>query len=348
MFHRDIHSLADLVESGLIKDNEKQNLEQLVKLYPVSLTSTVVNLLNPSDPNDPIARQFLPRPEELFKHKIEIQDPIGDDLKTPIKGIVHRHPDRVLLKIIAICPVYCRFCFRREMIGPQKGENLTKEDLEKAFVYIKKNPQIWEIILTGGDPFMLSERRIGELVEKIETIPHIKIIRWHTRVPFVSPERITPLFINNLKKSNKTVIIGLHVNHPKEFSETARSAITNLRESGIMLVSQSVLLRGVNDSVDTLEELMRTCLEAGIQPYYLHHPDLTHGTQHFRVPISRGLDIMKELHRRLSKLACPDYVLDLPGAFGKISLLSSQVHPYDEFYLIKDVDGRVHTYREAL
>ena len=348
MLNRSLHSPADLIKAGYFTEKEEQDIQAVSEKYAVSLTPTVLKLISSPDTNDPIARQFVPSLKELEDYPEETEDPIGDHLKSPFQGIVHRHQDRVLLKIVGICPVYCRFCFRREMIGPNKGENLTEEQLEKALEYIEAHPQIWEVILTGGDPFMLSERRISDLVSKIEKISHVKIVRWHTRVPFVDPHKITPHFVKSLKTAKKTIVVGLHVNHPKEFSEEAQVALARLSDAGIPLVSQTVLLRGVNDNCDTLEELMRACLQSRIIPYYIHHPDLARGTKHFRVSISEGLDIMNQLKLRLSKLGCPDYVLDLPNAFEKISLLSSKVRHFEETYLIEDSQGRVHTYRDAI
>ncbi|MFM7083950.1 MAG: lysine-2,3-aminomutase-like protein [Hyphomicrobium sp.] len=348
MFKRSFHSPTDLIKVGFIQEEDEADLFNVSEKYPLSLTPTVLKLISSRDENDPIGRQFIPSKDELLDHDNERSDPIGDHLKSPVHGLVHRHADRVLLKIVGVCPVYCRFCFRRDMIGPEKGTNLTDEQIEKALEYIEAHPQIWEVILTGGDPFMLSERRIGDLVGKIEKISHVKILRWHTRVPFVDPHKITTSFVDRLKNTSKTVIVALHVNHPKEFSEEALIAVRELRNAGIALVSQTVLLRGVNDNVDTMEELLRAFLKAGILPYYIHHPDLARGTKHFRISIMQGLDIMRALQERLSKIARPDYVIDLPDAFEKISLLSSKVRHFEETYLIEDSQGRVHTYRDAI
>ncbi len=323
-------------------------LAAVAERYAVAITPAISALIERNDPADPIARQFVPSAAELITHPAELADPIGDQARSPVPGLVHRYPDRVLLKIVGVCPVYCRFCFRREMVGPDAGHNLTDAELTAALAYIRATPAIWEVILTGGDPFMLSERRIRALMRAIDTIPHVKVLRWHTRIPVVAPDRVTDSFVSALSDTSKTVVVGLHANHPRELTPDARAALARLSRAGISLVSQTVLLRGINDDTATLEALMRGLVEARVVPYYLHHGDLAPGTGHFRVPVSHGIALIRELHRRLSGLARPDYVLDLPGAFGKVSLLSADVRLIPGGCEIRDIQGRTHIYRDAL
>jgi lysine 2,3-aminomutase len=231
---------------------------------------------------------------------------------------VHRYADRVLLKLVSVCPVYCRFCFRREMVGPGKSAALSEADLAAALDYVRAHPEIWEVILTGGDPFILSPRRIAEVTAALGGIPHVKILRWHTRVPCVAPERVTPSLVEALRSSSKTVYVALHANHPRELTDAARAACQHLIDAGIAMVSQSVLLKGVNDDADTLEALMRRFVEMRVKPYYLHHGDLAPGTTHLRTTIAEGQTLMRTLRARLSGLALPTYVLDIPGAHGKV------------------------------
>ena len=299
------------------------------------------------DPADPIARQFVPDVRELDTHPAEMADPIGDHIKSPAPGIVHRYPDRVLLKIASVCPVYCRFCFRREMVGPELGEALSPDDLAAALDYIRATPAIWEVILTGGDPFMLSPRRIREVTKALNQIPHVKILRWHTRVPVVDPQRVTSDLVSALKAFPKTVFVGLHTNHARELTPAARTAIARLVDAGIPVVSQTVLLKGVNDNADALEALMRALVEARVKPYYLHHGDLAPGTAHFRTTIAEGQALMGELRRRLSGLALPAYVLDSPGAFGKIPLTPNMISQQGSGYQFTDPAGHVHAYEDA-
>jgi lysine 2,3-aminomutase len=317
---RKFTSIDDLIAADLVRENARTALSEVGRRYAIAITPAVANLIDPSDPSDPIARQFLPDPREIELHPAERDDPIGDRLKSPVTGIVHRYPDRVLLKIASVCPVYCRFCFRREMVGPENGEALSPDDFAAALDYIRATPAIWEVILTGGDPFVLSPRRIREVNEALSTICHVKVLRWHTRVPVVDPARVATELVEALRATSKTVFVGLHTNHPRELTADARAAIARLVDAGIPVVSQTVLLRGVNDDADTLEALLRALVESRVKPYYLHHGDLAPGTAHFRTTIAEGQALMAELRRRLSGLALPTYVLDLPGAHGKVPL----------------------------
>jgi lysine 2,3-aminomutase len=345
---RTLRTAHDLVVAGLVPARAKAGLEIVTDRYATAITPVVASLIDHTNAADAIARQFVPDVRELDAHPAELADPIGDHAKSPVPGLVHRYHDRVLLKIVGICPVYCRFCFRREMVGPEAGRNMGEDEIAAALAYIGEHPEIWEVILTGGDPFMLSERRVRSITRRLAAISHVKILRWHTRVPVVDPERVSPEFVAALRSAGASVVVGLHINHPRELSPGARAAIARLADAGLPLLSQTVLLKGVNDDADTLEDLMRAFVENRIVPYYLHHGDLAPGTAHFRVPIARGLEIMAELCRRLSGIARPDYVLDLPGAFGKVSLLSSAVSKSAGLYEIRDRQGRIHMYRDIL
>lgn len=335
-----LRTATDLVDAGLVSAGAEAEVARVGARYAVAITPAMAQLIDTKDAADPIARQFVPDVRELDMAPEERADPIGDHAKSPIKGIVHRHPDRVLLKIVGICPVYCRFCFRREMVGPAAEANLTQAEIDVALGYIRAHPEIWEVILTGGDPFLLSPRRIQEITHALGAIPHVKIVRWHTRVPVVSPERVTDDLAAALRVSNKTVFVALHANHPRELTAAARAAISRFVDAGIPMVSQSVLLRGVNDSVDTLEALMRALVEARVKPYYLHHADLAPGTAHFRTSISEGQALMHTLRQRLSGLAMPTYVLDIPGGHGKVPVGPSYVG--EDTVVVSDPSGAPH------
>lgn len=330
---RKLTSVDDLIAAELAPASARDALNNVGARYAISVTPAVADLIDPSDPADPIARQFVPDERELETHAAERADPIGDRIKSPAPGVVHRYPDRVLLKIASVCPVYCRFCFRREMVGPANGETLSADELAAAIAYIRATPAVWEVILTGGDPLVLSPRRMREVTEMLSAIPHVKILRWHTRVPVVDPDRVTDELIAALKATHKTVFVGLHTNHARELTGSARTAVAKLVDAGIPLVSQTVLLKGVNDDADTLEDLMRTLVELRVKPYYLHHGDLAPGTAHFRTTIAEGQALMRELRKRVSGLALPTYVLDLPGAHGKVPL---------ESYARVESSGRTH------
>ena len=311
----------------------------------MAITAAMSALIEPGAARDPIARQFLPDARELETTPEERIDPIGDDAHSPVPGIVHRHRDRVLFKPVLTCPVYCRFCFRREQVGQGSDGALSPAALETALAYIAAHPEIREVIFTGGDPFILSPRRIADLSRALAAIPHVAILRWHTRVPVVEPARVNDEMVAALLAPHATTFVALHANHAREFTPQARAAIARLIDAGIPMVSQSVLLEGVNADIDTLEALMRCFLANRIKPYYLHHPDLAPGTSHFRVAIKDGQALMRALRARITGLGIPDYVLDIPGGHAKVSLTSNNVEDLGNGrYRIRDHEARWHLY----
>ena len=333
-------TLDDLVAKGLIPAAAKETLAPVAARYAVAVSQTIADLIVKE--GDPISRQFLPTETELLTLPEERADPIGDQAHSPVEGIVHRHRDRVLFKPASVCPVYCRFCFRREMLGEA---TLSPDAMETAFAYIAAHEEIWEVILTGGDPFILSPRRAEEITARLAAIPHVKIARWHTRVPVVDPPRVTDEFVAAIKSSGLTTYVALHANHASEFTAAARAAIAKLIDAGIPMLSQSVLLNGINDDIETLEALMRTFVANRIKPYYLHHPDLAPGTSHFRVTIAHGQRLMRELRARISGTAMPTYVLDIPGGHAKVPLNCDDVIALENgHHRIRDHAGVWHEY----
>jgi lysine 2,3-aminomutase len=257
---------------------------------------------------------------------------------------VHRYPDRVLLKPILVCPVYCRFCFRREQVG--KGEGvLSPEALDRALDYIRAHPEIWEVIVTGGDPFLLSPRRVAAIVRALESVPHVQVIRFHTRVPIVEPRRVRPALVGALE-TQKAVYVVVHANHPRELTPHVREAVGRLVRAGIPVLSQSVLLRGVNDDPAVLQALFRGLVAMRVKPYYLHHPDLARGTGHFRLGIDEGRRLMGALRGRVSGLCQPTYVLDIPGGHGKVPIAESAALGADKagHWTVRDMAGIEHPY----
>jgi lysine 2,3-aminomutase len=305
----------DLIAAGLVPRERRAGIEAVAARYALALTADVADLIDPANPNDPIALQFVPDPAELDVSPEEMADPIGDEAHSPVEGIVHRYPDRVLLKPVHACAVYCRFCFRREVVG--QGRALSSEQLDAALDYIRIHRDIWEVILTGGDPLVLSARRLTQIVNALAAIEHVKIIRVHTRIPVVQPGRVTPALVRSLKARGKATYVVLHANHARELTSQARAACARLVDAGIPMLSQTVLLRGVNDEAAVLGELMRTLVECRVKPYYLHHGDLAPGTAHWRTGIDQGQALMRALHGRFSGLCQPAYVLDIPGGHGK-------------------------------
>lgn len=340
-----VRTLSGLVGSGLAGEADRAALERVVAQFSVGLTEDMVDLIDPADPGDPIARQFVPSEAELATLPNELTDPIGDEAHSPVKGIVHRYPDRVLLKVVEICPVYCRFCFRRELIGPGHG-GLDEAALETALAYVAADPTIWEVILTGGDPLILSPRRLADIITRIRAIPHIGVIRIHTRVPVVDPGRITDELVEALK-GNQPVYVLLHCNHPRELTGKARAACARLVDAGIPMLGQSVLLRGVNDDAATLTQLFRAMIETRVKPHYLHHGDHARGTAHFRTSIADGQALMRALRGHVSGLCQPSYMLDIPGGAGKVPIGPSYLEASGDGYVVKDYRGQVHDWPPA-
>ena len=327
-----LRHLSDLEAAGLASAEKRAALEKVAAQYAVAITPAMAELIDRADPHDPVARQFVPDGAELDVRAEERADPIGDHAHSPVEGIVHRYPDRVLLKLTHVCAVYCRFCFRREMIGPD-ATPLTAKQLGAALGYIAAHPEVWEVVLTGGDPLVLSARRLRQAVSRLAAIAHVKVIRVHTRVPAADPGRITPELVQALKAKGKATYVVLHANHARELTDAARQACARLIDAGIPMLAQSVLLAGVNDDPQTLGALMRALVECRIKPYYLHHGDLAPGTSHLRTSIRRGQELMRALRGRLSGLCQPTYVLDIPGGHGK--------SPIGPNYLTCDGEGRM-------
>jgi lysine 2,3-aminomutase len=336
-----LRSPQALLRAGLIAPERLPALERVAAQYAVAITPALAELIDPNDPADPIARQFLPQEAELDVQAAESADPIGDESHSPVEGVVHRYPDRVLLKPTHTCATYCRFCFRREMVGPDGLKPLSKAALDAAFAYIAGRPQIWEVIVTGGDPFVLSPRRLADLMARLSRIDHVKVVRFHTRVPAVDPAAITDDLVAALKAPGKAVYVALHANHPRELTPAARAACAKIVDAGVPMVSQTVLLKGVNDDAETLGALMRAFVETRIKPYYLHQGDLAPGTSHMRTTVAEGQALMKAMRGRFSGLCQPTYVLDIPDGHGKV--------PIGPVYLsgdetVEDPQGQVHPY----
>ena len=319
MTRRILRTPAELAAAGLLPPEtdlaKLADVATVVERYAVAVTPAVAALMDPSDPRDPIARQYIPSAAELDAATDDRSDPIGDDALSPVKGIVHRYPDRVLLKPLLVCPVYCRFCFRRETVGDADG-TLTAAELDAAIAYVEGRPELREVILTGGDPLMLPPARLGALLQRLAAIRHLDLLRIHSRVPVADPRRVTAALAAVLKV-DKAVWLAVHVNHPRELSPDACRALARLADAGLPLLSQTVLLKGVNDDPAVLEELFRALVRHRVKPYYLHHPDLAPGTSHFRPTVAEGRAIVKALRGRLSGIAQPSYVLDIPGGAGK-------------------------------
>ena len=334
----------ELAAAGFIPSERVAALRDVAARYAVAIPPALAALVDRNDPNDPIARQFVPDAAELNIHPDENADPIGDHAHSPVEGIVHRYPDRVLLKLTHVCAVYCRFCFRREMVGPGKPNALSAEARQRALAYIAAHPEIWEVILTGGDPLVASARRLSETLRALAAIGHVKVLRIHTRVPIAAPETVTPALVRALKVGAKPTYVAVHVNHARELARDQRAAIARLADAGIPLLGQTVLLKGVNDTVESLEALTRALVECRIKPYYLHQADLAPGTAHLRTDIETGQALMRALRGRVSGLCQPEYVLDIPGGHGKAPIGPNYLKSAQAGVAVTDFTGASHVY----
>ena len=303
-----------LRRAGLIAPDARAAIDAVGARYAIAIPPALAGLIEHAD--DPLGRQFVPDPAELITAPHESADPIADEALSPIKGIVHRYPDRALLKPLLICPVYCRFCFRREQVGDGV---LNAAELAAAYDWLRAHPAIREVILTGGDPLLLAPRRLGAILKALEAIPHVETLRVHSRVPIADPARLNAAMADALA-TEKPLWLVVHANHAREFSAEARAALRRVQTRGVPCLGQSVLLRGVNDSAAALEDLFRTMLAARVKPYYLHHLDPAPGTARFAVPMEEGRRLMAALRGRVTGLALPTYVLDRPGGLGKVPI----------------------------
>lgn len=335
-----IRLARSLVEHGLIREQQLPEITRVVERYAVAITQTMQERIIRRD--DPVAKQFVPSDSELISAPNELQDPIADARFTPVKGITHRYPNRVLLKITHMCPVYCRFCFRRELVGPGQ-QMLSSSELDAAIDYIRANNKIWEVIFSGGDPLIMPAKKLLPIMKELDAIEHVKVIRFHTRVPIVSPDQVTAELIDALS-TRTPVWIVVHTNHSQEIGPAARDALYRLSIAGLPLLSQTVLLKGINDTPQALEDLFRTLVENRVKPYYLHHGDLAKGTSHFRTSILDGQRLMRHLRGNTSGTCQPLYVLDIPGGHGKVPIGPSYIEAVGEGYLVTDPWGSQHTY----
>ena len=312
---RTLRSPQDLLRAGLVAEAMLPALEEVAARYATAITPAMAALINPDDPADPIGLQYIPDAAELISAPHELEDPTADAPFTPVKGVVHRYPDRALLKPLLACPVYCRFCFRREKVGPDGGL-LTEAELQEALAWFEGNAAIREVILTGGDPLMLSARRLGEILGRLAGMAHIETLRIHTRVPVADPARVTGALVAAMRQT-KPVFIAVHANHAREFTPDAAGALALLAEAGVPLLGQTVLLRGVNDDAPALEALLRAMIRNRIKPYYLHSLDPAPGTARFQVSEEDGLALMAALRGRLPGHALPFFVRETPMGGGK-------------------------------
>lgn len=348
---RTLRSSRQLEKAGLIEKSQVDDVRRVAQRYSVAVTPGIASLIDTVDSDDPVRMQFVPDVQELSAFESELDDPIGDTRNSPVKGVVHRYPDRALLIPTHVCSVYCRYCFRREYVGSNGDGALSSDELADCFRYFREHPEIWEVILSGGDPLVLSVRRLSTIVRELSSIEHVRVVRIHTRAPTAAPERISASLVDALRASKQAIFVILHINHYRELTSEARAACARLIDAGIPVLSQTVLLRKVNDNADELGKLMRLLVESRIKPYYLHHCDVAPGTHHFRTSVTAGQRIMRELRGRYSGLCQPTYVLDIPGGAGKSPIGPSYLAAVTESgsktvqYVVEDYLGEHHEYQ---
>jgi len=337
-----VRDVKGLLDSKLIPPEQSEALDQVVRKFSVAITPHVLDTLALGD-SPAIFKQFVPDAAELEETPEESSDPIGDQAHSPLPGIIHRYEDRLLLNVVQTCAVYCRYCFRREKVGSGSA-GLTPAQLDAALDYIRQDKKLWEVILSGGDPLTLSPRRLSGILSQLRDMEHIGIVRFHTRLPTVAPDKIHDELIAALKQ-HPAVYLILHVNHPDELTPAVCEKLSLLADAGIPLLSQSVLLRDINDNADVLTRLFRKLLVNRVKPYYLHHGDLAKGTRHFRTSIEQGQALMKALRGPVSGLCQPHYVLDLPGGAGKVPIGPQYLTTTARnSHTIEDVSGCTHHY----
>lgn len=344
---RALTGVSGLIREGLADPAQEAVLQEVADSFRIRLTAEVAANASPG-----VRAQFLPDARELTTLPAELADPIGDAAHRPVlagaagpvQGLTHRYPDRVILHATQTCEVYCRFCFRREAVG--EAGTLPEEEFARVLAWLADHPQVWEVIFTGGDPLVLSPRRLGDMLARLAAIPSVQVIRFHSRIPVVAPERITPALLAALAV-RPAVWMVVHTNHAEEITPAAAAALAQLNRAGVPLLSQTVLLKGVNADPDTLEALFRTLIRHRVKPYYLHHPDLARGTGHFRLTLAEGQAIMAALRGRISGTALPTYVLDIPGGHGKVPVGPGYLEPQpDGSWIVTDPQGARHPYRD--
>ncbi len=338
-------SARDVVAAGLAAPADEAALEEVARRYAVAITPHLADRITAGGTDGALARQYVPQAAELQTAPHERADPIGDAIHSPLKGLVHRYRDRVLLMPTTACAVYCRYCFRREQVGGGTP-GLNAEEIAAALDYIRKNPAIWEVILTGGDPLILAPRRLAALIEALAGIDHLGVIRVHSRVPMADPDRVSEALVAALRAGidgGKAVWMAVHANHADEFTGAVPAALARLADAGMPLLGQSVLLRGVNDTPEALEALMRAFVRHRVKPYYLHQLDPAPGTAGFHVPLETGQRLVDGLRGPVSGLCQPVYMLDLPGGHGKAPLTPSRLrHGTSGGVEAQGQDGRWH------
>ncbi len=340
-----VETLEDLKKYVVLTPEEEEGVANALKTLRMAITPYYISLIDPNNPNDPVRRQAIPTGAELHQSAADLLDPLHEDEDSPAPGLTHRYPDRVLLLITDMCSMYCRHCTRRRFAGQNDCES-TMDRIDKCIEYIAKTPQVRDVLLSGGDALMVSDTMLENIIKRLRAIPHVEIIRIGSRTPVVCPMRITDDLVNMLKKYHP-VWLNTHFNHPNECTEDAKAACERLANAGIPLGNQSVLLRGVNDDSRVFKKLVHELVKMRVRPYYIYQCDLSMGLEHFRTPVSKGLEIIENLRGHTSGYAVPTFVVDAPGGGGKTPVMPQYVISQSPSKVIlRNFEGVITTYTE--
>ncbi|WP_040214728.1 lysine 2,3-aminomutase [Clostridium polynesiense] len=340
-----VETLEELKKYLPLTKAEEEGVKECLGTLRMAITPYYLSLIDPQDSHDPIRKQAVPTALELKKSSADLLDPLHEDTDSPVKGLTHRYPDRVLLLLTDQCSMYCRHCTRRRFAG-HTDSPLPMPQIEKAIEYIKNTPQVRDVLLSGGDALTLSDDKLEYIIKKLREIPHVEIIRLGSRIPVVLPQRITEDLVNMLKKYHP-IWINTHFNHPNEITEEAKAACARLADAGIPLGNQSVLLKGVNDCVHVMKELVHGLVKIRVRPYYIYQCDLSYGLEHFRTPVSKGIEIIEGLRGHTSGYCVPTYVVDAPGGGGKTPVMPNYViSQAPGKVILRNFEGVITTYTE--
>lgn len=340
-----IETLEQLKQYITLTPEEENGVKESLKTLRMAITPYYLSLIDPNDPNCPIRKQSVPTIAETHQAGADLLDPLHEDEDSPVPGLTHRYPDRVLFLITDQCSMYCRHCTRRRFAGQHDCES-PKERIQKSIDYIARTPQVRDVLLSGGDGLLVSDAMLESIIERLRAIPHVEIIRIGTRTPVVCPQRITDDLVNMLKKYHP-IWVNTHFNHPNEITPESAEACAKLANAGIPLGNQSVLLRGVNDCVHVMKQLVRNLVKIRVRPYYIYQCDLSMGIEHFRTPVSKGIEIIEALRGHTSGYAVPTFVVDAPGGGGKIPVMPQyMISQGPNKVILRNYEGVITTYTQ--
>ncbi|MBR5353016.1 MAG: lysine 2,3-aminomutase [Bacteroidales bacterium] len=340
-----IETYEELSKYFTFSDEEAEGIKKALAKFRMAITPYYLSLIDPDDPYDPIRRQCIPQGAECNIAPADLNDPLHEDEDSPAPGLTHRYPDRVLFLITDMCSMYCRHCTRRRFAG-QKDDESPQDRIEKCLEYIERTPEVRDVLLSGGDALMVSDKKLEYIISRLRAIPHVEIVRIGSRTPVVCPQRITDDLCNMLKKYHP-VWLNTHFNHPNEMTPEAMAAVAKLADAGIPLGNQTVLLRGVNDCVHVMKKLMHELVRNRVRPYYIYQCDLSMGLEHFRTPVSKGIEIIENLRGHTSGYAVPTFVVDAPGGGGKTPVMPTYIISQSPNKIIlRNFEGVITTYTE--